>query len=291
MRCELLRGPIGLSAFAPAAAAWLARDPVLHNHLGTAVSQRLDGTLPVEPDSIWAMLRPDGPGPLVAVATWTPPRPPLVPELSPEAAECLVDAYLDAGRKLPGVSGLAPGPSAVAQAWCARTGGTTQPGMATRLHRLETLEPPVGVAGQLIRADWSYRPWVVRSIAGFERDAHGADPSPLPIPGEIEHEADQLLGAGLIWLWEVRGRPVSMVAHRPPANGVYRIAMVYTPPEQRGHGYAAAGVAELSQYLLDVGAGAVVLYTDVDNPTSNGVYQRIGYRPIADGENWIFTPS
>jgi RimJ/RimL family protein N-acetyltransferase len=279
-----------LSAFAPAAANWLAEDPVLHNHLGTVVSQRLDGTLPIEPDGAWALLRGDD-GRLVAVATWTPPRVPLVPELTPEAAECLVDELMEAGYEIPGVTGLAPGPSAVAAAWRARTGGTAQPGMATRLHVLGTLEPPVGVPGRLIRADWSYRPWVGRAVAGFERDAHGTAEGPLPTDEENERTTDQLLGGGLAWLWEVRGEPVSIAVARPPANGVYRISMVYTPPEQRRHGYAAAAVAELSQFLRDIGARAVTLYTDAANPTSNSVYQRIGYRPIADGETWIFTPS
>jgi RimJ/RimL family protein N-acetyltransferase len=286
VRCELLRGPIGLSAFAPAAAAWLARDPVRHNHLGTAVSQRLDGTLPVEPTSAWALLRADD-GHLDAVATWTPPRILLVPELTDEAAACLVDELLGAGYELPGVTGLAPGPSAVAKAWCDATGGTAQPGLATRLHVLGTLAPPVGVAGKLFRADWSYRPWVVRAVAGFHQEAGGD----LPGYEDSEREADQLLGAALVWLWEVRGEPVAMACHRPPTNGVYRINLVYTPPEQGRHGYAAAAVAELSQHLRDIGGRAVTLYTDAANPTSNEVYHQIGYEPIAEGETWIFTPS
>jgi ribosomal protein S18 acetylase RimI-like enzyme len=281
----LLRGPVGLSAFAPVAAGWLARDPVRHNQLGTVVGQRLDGALPVEPDSVWALLHGDD-GSLEAVATWTPPRPLLVPELTPEAAACLVDELLAGGFTVPGVTGLTPGPGAVAEAWTKRTGDTAEPGMSTLLHSLGELEPPQGVPGQLIRADFTYRAWVTRAVAGFEHDAHGA----VPPVAEAEREADQLLSAGLLWLWEVRGEPVSMAAARPPANGVYRIAMVYTPPEQRRHGYAAAAVAEVSRHLRDIGADEVTLYTDVANPTSNGVYQRIGYRPIAEGETWTFVP-
>jgi predicted GNAT family acetyltransferase len=36
----------------------------------------------------------------------------------------------------------------------------------------------------------------------------------------------------------------------------------------------------VTQAALDAGAADVVLFTDVANPTSNGVYQRLGYRPI-----------
>lgn len=30
------------------------------------------------------------------------------------------------------------------------------------------------------------------------------------------------------------------------------------------------------------GASEVVLFADLANPTSNGLYRRIGYRPVAD---------
>jgi len=64
-------------------------------------------------------------------------------------------------------------------------------------------------------------------------------------------------------------------------NGV-RIGPVYTPPELRGRGYASALVAGTSQQLLDGGKRFCFLFTDLANPTSNGVYQRLGYRPVED---------
>ena len=63
----------------------------------------------------------------------------------------------------------------------------------------------------------------------------------------------------------------------PPSFGVARVGPVYTPPEQRRKGYASAAVAEVSQRFLDAGA-RVCLYTDQANPTSNGIYQALGYR-------------
>jgi predicted GNAT family acetyltransferase len=61
-----------------------------------------------------------------------------------------------------------------------------------------------------------------------------------------------------------------------------RIGAVYTPPEARGRGYATALVAAVSQHLLDRGRAFTYLYTDLANPTSNSIYQKIGYRPVAD---------
>jgi hypothetical protein len=57
---------------------------------------------------------------------------------------------------------------------------------------------------------------------------------------------------------------------------------VYTPPELRGRGYASACVAAASQEHLDAGRRWCFLFTDVENPTSNRIYQTIGYRPIRD---------
>jgi len=290
VRCELLRGPIGLSAFAPAAASWLRRDPVRHNHLATVVSQRADGVLPVEPDAIWALLRDAPDEPPTWVATWTPPHLLLVPELDDAAAAALVDALLEAGDVLPGVTGMAPGPGAVARVWAERTGGTARPGMATKLLVLDSPRPPADVRGRLIKADWTYRPWLVKAVLGFEREVHNDEPV-LVTEADAARTVDYLLSARLAWLWEVRGEPVTLVVNRPPASGAYRISLVYTPPDHRRHGYAAAATAGVSQHLLDIGARAVLLFTDAANATSNGVYERIGYRPVAAGETWVFAPT
>lgn len=289
MRCELLRGSIGLSAFAPAAASWLTHDPVRHNHLATVVSQRADGALPTEPDAVWALLR-DAPGaPPEWVATWTPPHLLLVPEFDDDAADALVNALIEAGDAVPGVTGMSPGPGAVARAWTARTGDVARPGTATRLLLLETLRPPADVPGKLIRADWTYRPWLIKAVLAFVRDIPHDEPTSFT-EKDAARQVDYCLSTGTVWLWEVRGEPVALVIHAPPAGGVYRISSVYTPPEKRRRGYAAAATAELSQHLLDIGARSVLLFTDAANPTSNGVYERIGYRAIGVGETWVFAP-
>jgi predicted GNAT family acetyltransferase len=68
-----------------------------------------------------------------------------------------------------------------------------------------------------------------------------------------------------------------------------RVGPVYTPPELRGHGYAGAATAAVSQAALDDGIREVVLYTDLANPTSNALYQRLGYRPVEDRVVLSFT--
>ena len=70
-------------------------------------------------------------------------------------------------------------------------------------------------------------------------------------------------------------------SNRPTPNGI-AVNLVYTPPEKRGRGYATACVAGVSQRQLDGGKTFCTLFTDLANPTSNAVYQRVGYQPLAD---------
>jgi len=61
-----------------------------------------------------------------------------------------------------------------------------------------------------------------------------------------------------------------------------RLGPVYTPPEHRRHGYASALTAAACRRALDSGARHLVLFTDLANPTSNEIYQRVGFRPVED---------
>lgn len=82
-------------------------------------------------------------------------------------------------------------------------------------------------------------------------------------------------------IWEVNGTPAAMACGRltPPAA---RVGPVFTAPAFRGRGCAGALVGELSRELLASGAHALTLFTDLANPTSNGVYKRLGYRQIGE---------
>lgn len=91
------------------------------------------------------------------------------------------------------------------------------------------------------------------------------------------------IAAGRITIWETPdGTPVSMAGVTPQVAGQVRVAPVYTPAHLRGRGYAGAVTAEVSRAARDAGAEEVLLFTDLANPTSNALYQRIGYRPVTD---------
>lgn len=95
---------------------------------------------------------------------------------------------------------------------------------------------------------------------------------------------DDRLGFGGLALWEHAGTPVSLAGRTRPAAGLARVGPVYTPPELRGRGFGGAVTAAVTQAALDGGAEGVMLFTDLANPTSNTLYQRLGFHPVTD---WV----
>jgi hypothetical protein len=131
------------------------------------------------------------------------------------------------------------------------------------------------------RAD---RALLIAWIEAFTLEALGKSEDAAPgVDRWLEHRGRRL------WLWEDGDLRVSLCgAGGETAHGI-RIGPVYTPPEHRGHGYASNLVAQTSQLLLDEGRQFVTLFTDLANPTSNNIYQDIGYEPVADFEVIDFT--
>jgi predicted GNAT family acetyltransferase len=85
------------------------------------------------------------------------------------------------------------------------------------------------------------------------------------------------------------GEPGSMGGSTGKTPHGTRVNAVYTRKEWRGRGYATATVAALSQRLLDEDNRFCCLYTVLGNPTSNAIYQRIGYRPACDAAVYVLT--
>jgi predicted GNAT family acetyltransferase len=107
---------------------------------------------------------------------------------------------------------------------------------------------------------------------------------------DLSGQVDARLRHGLLWLWEWTGRPVSTAWLSRPVAEVVRVSGVFTPPEERGRGFASGCVAHVSRYALDAGATTCTLYTDLANPTSNHIYQALGYRRVAEAAQWCFAP-
>jgi predicted GNAT family acetyltransferase len=102
-------------------------------------------------------------------------------------------------------------------------------------------------------------------------------------------EAERRVRKQMMYIWELPdGQAVTMAGKTRPISQVMSISLVYTPPPYRGRGYASNCVAALSQHLLDEGWKKCSLVTDLANPVSNSIYQKIGYRPVCDFTEYLF---
>lgn len=188
---------------------------------------------------------------------------------------------------LPGVVAPKQTADTFAAAWNAKTRQPTRLFMHERLYRLDRVNPIRPVSGVMRQATEQDRLFLLDWLYDFEHEAFGSVKGGREI---VEKRLDMALQWGFrrYYLWEDAGKAVSLSgAAGDTPNGI-RLGPVYTPPELRGRGYASACVAALTQLLLDEGRTFVTLFTDLANPTSNHIYQVIGYHPLLDVEMYRF---
>ena len=197
----------------------------------------------------------------------------------------LVDDARDAMSSLPGVIGPSPGASAFARGWCEVTDGAATRRMANRIYRASIATPPAGVAGAMRAYRENERDLTVGWLDAFVREA---------LPDEAMDEPSETIlnrrladPDGGMRFWEVDGAPVSLASYGQATPNGIRVGPVYTPPGLRGNGYASALVGEMTAELLGF-RRYCFLFTDLANPTANGIYQRIGYVAVSDVERYAF---
>jgi predicted GNAT family acetyltransferase len=223
-------------------------------------------------------------GRVVVAALRTPPHNLVLSEIDDEGAVELIAADVAAVfESLPGAVGPIQGVARFAELWQAATGARGHLEIAQRIFRADGVEAPRGVPGRM-------RPYAESDyeIAGrwFDEFVAEALPQGDPEPaGVLDRRLAEPKG-GLAF-WE-DGEAVCMAGYGGPTPNGIRIGPVYTPPELRGRGYASALTAGVTQELLDGGRRFCFLFTDLANPTSNRIYQRIGYRPVTDVDKWTF---
>jgi hypothetical protein len=222
---------------------------------------------------------------VAAVALMTPPHNLI---LSWTADDSTLDAIARelhaAGTVLPGVNSSADIGPKFALKWSQLSRCSYRLQKAQRIYQLSRVRDEVRSAGRLREPVNSDDALMRKWRAAFSVDVEGIDPE------QAEKDAALPLSSSRrLFLWEVEGSAVSMAGFtgRTP-NGI-RVAWVYTPPENRGKGFAGACVAALSQKLLDDGRKFCFLYTDLANPISNQVYQKIGYEAVTDATVYSFS--
>lgn len=198
--------------------------------------------------------------------------------LTPEGADALAVRLTDSEQRLPGVSGDSETATAFAKAWQRHTGAVPALRERLRLYRLGTLTPPEPLPeGRGRTADEHDREQLIRWCREFVAAVGEATTV------DTDSWAGTRFADKTFTFWETPdGTPVSMAGVTSMVAGQVRVDPVYTPARLRGRGYAGAVTAEATRVALAAGATEVVLFADAANPTSNALYQRLGYLPAAD---------
>jgi predicted GNAT family acetyltransferase len=107
----------------------------------------------------------------------------------------------------------------------------------------------------------------------------------------LETMVRNTIESGRYSLLEISGTPVCLGGNsdiqRFEGISVARVGPIYTPIEHRKKGYASALTSHITAKLQSMGAVAT-LYTQADNPTSNKIYQEIGYTLVDQNRRIVF---
>jgi predicted GNAT family acetyltransferase len=215
-------------------------------------------------------------------ALMTPPRQLLISDMDDSAVTALADYLLAESAPVPGLVGRNSKAQLFANYWTKRTGQSCHVKRSDRLYVCQTVEslnsPPGRLRPALMDDETLLSQWCVQFCldAGIEDETV-----------HFKARLPSMITNGSLFIWENNDAVAMAGFERQTVHGI-AISWVYTPAHVRRSGYATACVAALTQRMLDSDKKFCCLYTDLANPTSNSIYQKIGYRPVCDVQHWIF---
>ena len=229
----------------------------------------------------WFMATVEKSGEIQLVALMTPPKGLTLYARDNKIDEAVINCLIKGlgNRPIPGVISTKEMAFCFADAYC-KSGTKYEIKDNLRLYELSQVNPQIAQIGTLRLAeerDMSFLPYWIEAFqiclnkTGLTMNE--------PQDGEPYRHLISLKNR---YILEHDGVPVSIAATTREMQTVCNIASVYTPPYFRGKGYASSCVAKVSQIILDRGFKRSILTTNLSNPTSNSIYQKIGYRPICD---------
>ena len=208
---------------------------------------------------------------------------PLLTDGPEDAARLLARYFFPKIPTMKGVSGPKDPSLAFADEWEALTHCNLEINMNSRIYECTSVTQTKRAEGTLKQATMDDIDLVRNWHDSFRIEAQ------IAVPPNVDQLIKQVEN-GSIYLW-ITDRPVSTALYGRGTENGGTVSAVYTPPEHRNNGYATALTAAITQKILDSGKKYAVLYTNLDNPTSNSIYQQIGYKPISDSTVWLFSPT
>ena len=227
----------------------------------------------------WFMARVEGADACELIALMTPPRNLVLTsenrDVPVDAISLLAQHMAEGGILPPGVVAETALADRFAYAFSESSGKKAEIAARQRLYRLDRVEdvPVVGELRLSSLRDMHYLPFWMKAFT----DECFHENAPLD-----EASARYCVDRGMMYILEDGGQPVSMAGSSRQMPHGRAVGPVYTPPYLRGKGYATACVALLSRLILEKGNDYCALFTDLENPISNSIYQKIGYYPICD---------
>jgi predicted GNAT family acetyltransferase len=209
------------------------------------------------------------------------------PTVPDECFDLLAADLAAKSLKVPGVLGPPALTARFAPRWVSHKGGSYRLWLREGIYELTEVVPPRPVAGSFRPAHPEDAELLARWLMAFQEEALGLSATFEEVIGQVH----QRIEAGNLFVWQDQtGRVVTLAARSRPTRHGATVNAVYTPPELRGKGYASNCVAALSQLILDSGKRFAALFTDLSNPTSNHIYQKIGYKHLLDYDEIVFEP-
>lgn len=184
----------------------------------------------------------------------------------------------------PGIVGPSDIAASFADVWGELSGQKSVEYMDQIIYSLTKVLFPAPVEGKMRLAKPEEAPMIANWIRSFAADTLPKSEQ-LTEPQAL-NKAEEIIRSNRLAVWDVKGKAVAQAAVSGTEK-VARISMVYTPPEQRGHGYAKAVVAHLTQQQLDSGKSMCCLYADARNPVSNSIYRQIGYEFVGRSSLYV----
>ena len=199
-------------------------------------------------------------------------------QYSDETINSLIDGILDADIPIGGVMTVSDLAESFARGYSNAKGISYKIKKHQRIYELTHVNPEINTHGSLRLSRLSDMSFLPYWFEGFESDCYGSVPAVQSEASPYEYQ----VSSGKLYVLEDDGTPVSMAKISREMQTACGVGYVYTPPYFRKKGFATSCVAMLSRIILERGYTKCVLYTDLANPISNSIYQKIGYKPISD---------
>jgi len=203
-----------------------------------------------------------------------------------DEAKAFADFVVENKLYFEGVVGPTETSKTITESYGQKVNSKIRVGMAQNIMQFTKTDWPQKISGNFEIATESDFDLIADWLMAFAREA-------LPHDNADEAHFRKIAEAKIkkqeAFLWIENGVKKAMtLSGRPTKNGV-SVSGVYTPKSERRKGYASNLVASVSDHLIRQGKSFCVLYTDAANPTSNKIYQNIGYKIIGESSHYILT--